>query len=975
MAATVLFDLDDIDTAFADLDARYLAGEAAAHAHTWTVVARTYAGFNRRELPTTTDDWVIVDHRHVTTIVADDHIASVRAWWELAPDLSIYIEAVHRLSDIGAVFTWAGHGTSHEGFAAEWRGINVLTAEGDLINRSEMFDEADTDAALARFEELSRPASRLENTASQVVGRFNAYFAQRDWDAVAEMLAEDIFDDDRRRVVNAGTLRGRDDVIADVSALADIGAKNVASEVIAIRGARLVLNRARYSGSDERPEAFYVDALDIVEIDADERFVAHVAFDLYDIDAAFAELDARYLAGEAAAHSRTWSAIASGYAALRRHEVPPTTPDFVNIDHRRGIAFEPGDMIQYIRATFDVAPDVNIHIVYVHRLSGGGAVVTHAAHGTSPEGFGAEWREIALLTVDGDVVNRCEMFDEADLDAALARFDELSRQAPRLQNAASRTYDRFNAYLAARDWDAMAEMMTDDVLNDDRRRVVNSGVLRGRDAQMADLRATVDLGVKNYESTVLATRGDRLVLARTRVSGGGGRAEAFGLEMLALIEIHTDNRIAAGITFDLDDIDAAFEELDARYLAGEAAAYADTWSLIAAAYATFNRRELPATTPEWINIDQRRGAAFAPGDVIPYIRAAWDIAPDISIYIEAVHRLSHLGAVVVYAAHGTSGEGFNAEWREVTLLTFEGELMSRCEVFDEVDLDHALARFDELNSPAPQLENAATRAWARIVDAYNRRDLDGLLAQTTTDGRREDRRKLLRASHQGPERRRAAEAWLRAPESWRIEIEPIAIRGNRLGLTRERSRDIGEADRPIVVETLTLTEVNDDELVHYTVIFDPDDINAAFGELTSRWIASGEVAHPEVIEAGNRLVEISNRHDWDALAEANADATYVNHRQLPAAGDTIADHMTSTRMMASLIPDVWVEVASVLTHSATGAVAQIVVKGTSSDGVAIEVPVVTLAVLNGERLTHVEIFDPDQRELALARFEELNRQA
>ena len=34
-----MFDLDDIDAAFEELDARYLAGEAAAHAHTWSVIA------------------------------------------------------------------------------------------------------------------------------------------------------------------------------------------------------------------------------------------------------------------------------------------------------------------------------------------------------------------------------------------------------------------------------------------------------------------------------------------------------------------------------------------------------------------------------------------------------------------------------------------------------------------------------------------------------------------------------------------------------------------------------------------------------------------------------------------------------------------------------------------------------------------------------------------------------------------------
>ena len=47
------------------------------------------------------------------------------------------------------------------------------------------------------------------------------------------------------------------------------------------------------------------------------------------------------------------------------------------------------------------------------------------AHGTSQEGFDAEWRMITFSTVEGDLISRCEVFDEADLDAALARFDEL----------------------------------------------------------------------------------------------------------------------------------------------------------------------------------------------------------------------------------------------------------------------------------------------------------------------------------------------------------------------------------------------------------------------------------------------------------------------------------------------------------------------------------------------------------------------
>src|SRR6202795_2319098 len=90
-----------------------------------------------------------------------------------------------------------------------------------------------------------------------------------------------------------------------------------------------------------------------------------------------------------------------------------------------------------------------------------------------------------------------------------------------------------------------------------------------------------------------------------------------------------------------------------------------------------------ALTPRSTGTNSRRGRTFAPGDLIPYIRATWDVAPQASIYIEAVHRLTNLGAVVTNAVNGTSQEGFDAEWREVSLLTFDGDRINRCELFDE----------------------------------------------------------------------------------------------------------------------------------------------------------------------------------------------------------------------------------------------------------------------------------------------------
>jgi hypothetical protein len=53
-----------------------------------------------------------------------------------------------------------------------------------------------------------------------------------------------------------------------------------------------------------------------------------------------------------------------------------------------------------------------------------------------------------------------------------------------------------------------------------------------------------------------------------------------------------------------------------------------------------------------------------------------------------------------------------------------------------------------------------------------------------------------------------------------------------------------------------------------------------------------------------------------------------------------------------------------LANSATGLAAHMVLKGTSTDGVAIELGIVQLTLVEGDRITHIETFNPDERDLA-----------
>src|SRR5581483_8140941 len=566
-----VFDGDDIDAAFGELDRRYLAGEAATHAHTWSVVSRAYASMNHREMAPLTKDFVHVNHRLRTTIEAQDLTEYLRAAWDDTPDLSIRVEVVHRLSDLGSIVTSASYGNTHAGFYVEWRMVEILKVEGDLISRSELFDAEDLDAALARFEEL-HSETRLANAASQVDERFWGSIESGDWDALAETIADDIQVDDRRKMVSAELRHGRDNYIADLRTIAEFST-HISSTVVATRGDYLVLTLIR---TTHRDLGFDAEILCVVEIDTEHRMTARIGFDIDEISSAFEELDMRYLACEAAPHAHTWSVISAGYAALNRHPQSPPAPDYVQIDHRLRQKSEAGDLDTFLHTTWELVPDATSHIEAVHRLSGSGAVVTHTAHGTSQEGFEAEWREIDVIIIEGDRFKRAEMFDEADLDAALARFEELRSQTRHPENAASRVDHGFWTYFTARDWDSIAELTVEGVLMDDRRRVVNAGVQHGRDAHIADLRAIAEFA-QNTTSTVVATRGERLVLTRISSSNRDVGAEEVSAEVLCVVEIDADERIVARVGFDLDDTDAAFEELDARYIAGEAAPYADLW--------------------------------------------------------------------------------------------------------------------------------------------------------------------------------------------------------------------------------------------------------------------------------------------------------------------------------------------------------------------------------------------------------------
>ncbi len=966
IATMIVFDLDDFEAAYEELDRRYIAGEPAEHANTWSAVMDGFAALNRRELPPTTPDWVNVDHRQGTSFATGEMTAYMRAAWDLEPEIKIYVEAVHGLNDVGAILTSVTKGVSRENFDAEWRTVQVLAFEGRMTSRCELFEEADIATALARFDQLSRPVPRLENAASRMYERLQRHYAARDWAAISATLSDDHRSDDRRALVGNGVHHGRNALIEHLRTVIDLGVTQATSNTIATRGTRLALTFARYSRSDDVPAAFHVDYLQLIEIGTDERITALVAFDPEHFEAALEELDARYLVGEAAPYADTWPVIAGTYAAIRRREFPALAPDCESVDHRRATAFAPDELAPHIRAGWDIDQDIRPYVEAVHRLDSLGAVVSYAAHATSHEGFDAEWREIALVTVEGDLVNRCELFDARDLDAALARFDQLSRPARRLENAASQAGERLLACFGARDWIVMAEMLADDVSTEDRRRVLGTEARFGRDAAIEGFRLAANLGIPDTTSGTIAVRAGRLALVHVRYLLADEESEAFQVDVLEVVELDAHGRIAALVTFDLDDFDAAIDELDARYLTGEARNYANTWSRVTASFAVLNRRQLPSTTPNWVNVDHRQGMAFAPDDMTAYIRAAWDLEREVKVYVEAVHGLREFGAVLTVVTTGTSRDGFDAEWRTVELLAFDGRKTSRCELFDETDVAAAVARFEELRPEAPQLKNAASQAYELIFAWFATRNWDAMADIVAENFSSEDRRRVVNAGVRHG--RDAGIEDVRAIADVGFTLTLVGVmttRGGRLALLRVRAA--GPDPGAIKNDALNLVEVDADERVVTSVVFDLDDFDDALAELDARYLAGEAAAHARTWSVIAGSYAALNRREPPLTTP---DCVYVDHRRETAFGP--GDLTTYIGSGWASDQDINVHVEQVHRLIGLGAVVTYAAHETR-EGFDAEWRGIALLTVDGDLVHRCEVFDEADSDAAIARLEKLSR--
>jgi hypothetical protein len=332
------------------------------------------------------------------------------------------------------------------------------------------------------------------------------------------------------------------------------------------------------------------------------------------------------------------------------------------------------------------------------------ALLVRATHsGTARAGGGSYERQFFLLDVfaaDGSVA-RQEYFD-ADCDAeALARFDALTgaSSGPRIENAATRSSDRFDDAWHAHDWAGVMAVLAHDLRYIDRRGMLQLDL--DREQFLGFIRPLFDMASSRLESQVLATRGDRLALSRFHFEGSDRDRGPTETESLIVVEVNDHGERGALVRFDADNLDAAYAELDARYAAGEAAPFAAAVEMTRAFVRAFGNRDweylAAQNAPDLVVYDHRR-LGWETLDLRAYVamlRALADLAPDARLRLEHV-TYSARALFFVGAWIGTREGGAFEDRKVVVSATDELGRMDRVDQYNVDQLDEARARFAEL---------------------------------------------------------------------------------------------------------------------------------------------------------------------------------------------------------------------------------------------------------------------------------------
>ncbi len=1007
------FALDRLSDAVVRLYERFAEGlpDGPARARAATTARAVAANLGPLDLDRQASAWApdveAVDHRILGTWFARGAEAYRQ---QLGSVLEVADDVVSSEDDIlglgtDALLTRRTHsGTDRAGGGRYERVFIWLRAFGTdgLITRIEFFDSDREDEALARFDaltaqqEATRPvrapsatvpqrARRVRpNAATANAARLDAVIAARDTDALPALFTEDAEFIERP----TGGIYHRDGALFSLRSLLRARDPVYRHDPLATLGDVLSLCRVTLSATGIERGNYDVGAYETVHVEVSEvdaqgkrRWVEFLANDR--LGDAVARLYERYAellpAGpardRAAGVARSVAAYTGPFDSDRF--AAAWAPDIEVVDRRvLGTWFARGAeaFLEHYRGWLHLADDVAFHDDELLGLEPGALLWRRTFSGIDRLGGGAFERQfIQLWTFGADGrITRLEYFDAEREDEALARFDEVTAQpraTARIENGATRLLERFKEAWEARDWERLAAHFASEFRLSDRRAMAQLELDRAQ--HLASMRPVFEMTSSRFLSELLATRGERLALFRQRFEGSDRDVGPSDLDFLVLVEsTERGDRSLGMVTFDPDELDAAYDELDARYLAGEAAPFRHAKGL-AAFKRAFAARDWDAMTSlvACVLTDHRPlgwGTLDGP-TYLQSLKALAELAPDTRFRTDHFWVCAR-GLMYVNVLHGTRDGGAFEEPRVHVFELDEQGRGRRQDFYTLEQLDEARARFAALRpDPLRIPPNAATGTNDRRSRAMETRDWAAFEALCAPTLEFDDRRKAALTT--GGRDMFIASARLIGGARARKERTLLATAGDHLAL--EHVRWVEAEDRvPFEAEALSLTEVDAEGRVVAVVSFDPDDRRAASLELVERQARSAGGRASPLLEWRRGLIAGDLERIRAVLSD---DFVYHDHRRSgPGRLETADGYLAWTRSLFEQCPDAISEPLCEIAHGSHGVLFISHAFGTLPEGGSFESVFVNLIRLERGRPVATEVYDLEDLDRARGRFEELH---
>jgi DNA-binding SARP family transcriptional activator/tetratricopeptide (TPR) repeat protein len=701
----VSFDPDDLDAATAELDRIFLEHEGREHAGVLEAVGGFIDRLRARDTAGASallaSGLVVREHGAVSAPAAapDTWLSGLWSTIDVFGDVDVRVDHVLDLSADGGLWVMRTVGTKDDGaFELPWL-MDVRVADG-RISSLHLFDSHNVDAARAARAET--PVAEAGNAAWRGALRQRDALNHRNWQEFLDATDESFVLIDNRHAVQ---LR--------VEAAEALESNHVGFEIdeirqqrtlLATRGDHLALISDLTSFSDGQTGLSEVESLTVVESTLDGRVGRHTTFNVNDIEAAYAVLDARAAELAAEAGNTAWRAALRHRDAYNHRSwqeyVEATDPAFVYVDQRNSIhlRLEGAEALASHRVGFTVDELWQDRTLVATR--GDLLVLTRDLTRFSDGQVGeAELETLTIVEATPDArVCRHTAFNTGDLDAAYAALDaragELDAAAHLawFENAAWRAATALRDASNRRDWQAALDTFDPafvyiDLTHGNQLRLVREHAL---DPQ----RVLFGIDESRQRGELVATRGDRLALMHEYVWMVDGVAGPAEIETLTLVETGLDGRTVMSTVMTPEDMGKALDLLDAAYVAQGGSDYssmrhsfeARDWETFAAGFAP-DCSIADYRTAGWGEVNRE--------SFVDYQRSVVALAPDARLWVDHARERGNVG-LSVGRAFGTHGGGaWEIPFASVGRVGPDGA-GTHLENYELTDFAIALRRFEEL---------------------------------------------------------------------------------------------------------------------------------------------------------------------------------------------------------------------------------------------------------------------------------------